>query len=346
MAGPTLDIESSPALTEYLRAAGHLERSATAHIQTLAGGVSNKTVLVDLPDGRSWVLKQALPKLRVAVDWFSDPIRIRREAEALRHLPHLAPPGTITPLIFEDPEQYLLAMEAVPQPHENFKSVLMTGRVDPPLVEQFGLLLGTIHRRAAESSLPLGQRFDDRSFFESLRVEPYYQYTAERVPEAAEFLDDLIRATRLLRITLVHGDYSPKNVLVRGGRLVLLDHEVIHWGDPGFDLGFGLTHLLSKAHHFAPRGEQYLKAALSFWQAYRSAIGPWNEDPSLEAGAVRHALGCLLARVAGRSPLEYLTSEERVRQQTVVIGLMRRPPATVEQLVQRFALGAVFDARH
>jgi 5-methylthioribose kinase len=346
MAGPIVDIESAPALIEYLRSAGHVGRSATPKIQTLAGGVSNKTVLVELPDGRSWVLKQALPKLRVAVDWFSDPSRIRREAEGLRHLHRLAPLGTITPLVFEDPEQYLLAMEAVPQPHENFKAMLMRGHVDPALVEQFGLLLGTIHRRASESNAPLDEIFADRSFFESLRVEPYYEYAAAQVPEAADFLHDLIRATRSIRVTLVHGDYSPKNVLVRDGRLVLLDHEVIHWGDPGFDLGFGLTHLLSKAHHFAPRGEPYLHAALTFWQAYRSATGPWNGGPTLEAGAVRHALGCLLARVAGRSPLEYLTPEERRRQRSVVTALMKKPPTTVEQLVQLFGLGAVADARH
>ena len=113
--------------------------------RVLAGGVSNRTVLVEFPERpsrESWVLKQALAKLRVKVDWFSDPARIGREALGLRHLAALAPPGTITPLVFEDPAHHLLAMAAVPQPHENWKSRLLAGRVEPEHAGQFGSLLG------------------------------------------------------------------------------------------------------------------------------------------------------------------------------------------------------------
>src|SRR3954469_18181695 len=114
-----LDIEQPGALTTYLRATGRIPADEDPAITVLAGGVSNRTVLVTRPTGESWVVKQALEKLRVAVDWFSDPRRIEREALALQHLPDLAPPGTITPLVFEDPANHLLAMQAVPQPHAN-----------------------------------------------------------------------------------------------------------------------------------------------------------------------------------------------------------------------------------
>src|SRR5262249_18852415 len=158
----------------------------------------------------------------------------------IEHLARLAPPGAITPLVFVDPAHHLLAMQAVPEPHENWKQMLLSGRIENDHVEQFAMLLGTIHRRAAESSEPLCKLFDDRSFFESLRVEPYYEYTAGQEPQAAAFLHALIADTRKRHVTLVHGDYSPKNILVHDGRLILLDHEVIHWGDPAFDLGFAL----------------------------------------------------------------------------------------------------------
>ncbi|HZN66629.1 MAG TPA: hypothetical protein VFB66_15170, partial [Tepidisphaeraceae bacterium] len=101
--GQPVDIEDHAALLDYLRRTHRLPPEKTPAFETLAGGVSNKTVLVERSVGESWVIKQALPKLRVKVDWFSDPSRIRREAEALRWLPELAPPGTITPLVFEDP---------------------------------------------------------------------------------------------------------------------------------------------------------------------------------------------------------------------------------------------------
>src|SRR5439155_688080 len=204
----------------------------------LPGGVSNKTVLVER-DGEAWVLKQALAKLRVPVDWFSDPIRIHREASALRWFEELAP-GAAPKLVFEDRDEHVLCMEAVPEPHENWKDKLLDGRVDRDDVRQFGALLGDVHRRSAARLDALEPEFGDRSFFESLRIEPYYLYTAERVPAAAPFLLALVDETRPIAAALTHGDFSPKNVLVYQGRPKLLDYEVAHIGDPALDLGFSL----------------------------------------------------------------------------------------------------------
>jgi tRNA A-37 threonylcarbamoyl transferase component Bud32 len=333
-----VDIEDAAALVGYLRQTGRTARDeAPPRVRVLAGGVSNKTVLVERASGEGWVLKQALPKLRTRADWFSDPARVRREAEGLRWLPRLAPPGTITPLVFEDPGHFLLAMQAVPQPHENWKSMLLAGRAELDHVVQFGLLLGTIHAATAKNP-EVAAIFADRSFFESLRLEPYYGYTASQVPQASRFLNELIDLTRARRLTLVHGDYSPKNVLVYAGRLVLLDHEVIHFGDPAFDLGFALTHLLSKANHLPDHRGWFAGAAGLFWQTYAETIGrpAWAEG--LERVVVRHTLGCLLARVAGRSPLEYLDEPQRARQQAAALDFMRsdRSPQTVNELVREF----------
>src|SRR5205085_956223 len=114
---------------------------------------------------------------------------------------------------FEDPANHLLAMAAVPRPHLNWKTELLAGRVDLKLVEEFGRLLGKIHRGGWERRAEVQRVFADRSFFESLRVEPYYLYTAQQVSEAARFYKELVLETRLRQLTLVHGDYSPKNVL-------------------------------------------------------------------------------------------------------------------------------------
>jgi len=337
MASDALDIERPGALVAYLRATGRIEPDEKLAVRVLAGGVSNRTVLVRRPGGGAWVVKQALAKLRVQVDWFSDPARIHREAAGLRWLAELAPPGTTTPLVFEDREHHILAMDAVPEPHMNWKSMLLAGDVEAEHVAQFGRLLGTIHRGSAGRLDELRPELGDRGFFESLRLEPYYLFTAEQVPEAHGFLDRLVAETRATATTITHGDFSPKNVLVREGRLILLDHEVIHLGDPAFDLGFGLTHLLSKAHHLPPHRDAFRSSALQFWESYRDTVGidaAWTDE--LERCAVRHALGCLLARARGRSPLEYLSDPERDRQAVVVIALMADPPATVAELGGRF----------
>src|SRR5436190_19115938 len=127
--GDELDIEEPQALMAYLRSTGRIDRAEEPQIKVLTGGVSNKAVLVQRISGESWVIKQALPKLRVALDWFSDPRRIEREALGLRYLTEIAPPGAITPLVFQDSSHFLLAMQAVPQPHENWKAMLLAGRI-------------------------------------------------------------------------------------------------------------------------------------------------------------------------------------------------------------------------
>jgi hypothetical protein len=237
----TIDIEDPEALLGYLRQAGRIGWDEQPRIHSLQGGVSNRTVMVERTSGEAWVLKQALAKLRVPVDWFSSPERICREALGLEWLGKLAPHGSITALLFKDHEQHLLAMEAVPQPHENWKPVLLAGRIEFGHFRQFAILLATIHREAYHRRADLEEIFADRSFFESLRLEPYYRYSAQQTPAASDFLESLVQETLAYRTTLVHGDFSPKNILIHRGRLVLLDHEVIHFGDPAFDLGFWST---------------------------------------------------------------------------------------------------------
>jgi len=335
----TLDIERPEQLVTYLRRTGRIGAGESPMMEVLTGGVSNRTVLVTRAGGEAWVVKQALPKLRVDVDWFSDTDRIHCEALGLQWLQMLCGESATPTLIFEDPAEHLLAMAAVPRPHENWKAMLMAGRVDDDHVWQFGSMLGHIHQRSWDSKSELESLFADRSFFESLRVEPYYQYTASQCPAARDFLEELIADTRARRLCIVHGDYSPKNVLVRNGRLILLDHEVIHWGDPAFDIGFALTHLLSKAHHLGAYRRRFAEAALMFWNRYFAIFGPDAPWIDLECFTVRHTLGCLLARVAGRSTLEYLDAAERRRQESVVIGLMRQRPQRVSDLIHAFIAG-------
>jgi hypothetical protein len=335
-----LDIEDSAALLGYLRAEGRLGVDEEPHIEVLAGGVSCRTVRVDRPGGESWVLKQALPRLRVEVEWLSDPARIHREALGMEWLVKLTPPGSVASLVFEDERHDLVAMEAVPLPHEQWKAMMLAGRLVDDHVRQFGSLLASIHRGAA--AIPeLAVIFADRSFYETLRLEPYYEYSATREPAASAFLLDLVAVTRRNPNTLVHGDYSPKNVLVRDGSLVLLDHEVIHWGDGAFDIGFGMTHLLAKALHVAGKRERFLSAAHLFWDTYRTEVGGVFARADYEARAARHVIACVLARAVGRSKLEYLSDAELRLQANLALSLAADPPATVGGVIAGFgaALG-------
>ncbi len=333
-----MNIEDPEQLTVYLRAQGFIEAEEVVEMTTLAGGVSNRTVLMHRASGAGVVIKQALEKLRVKTDWFSDPSRIHREAEGIRLLSVLAPAGAVPAQVFEDFEHHLLAMEAVPQPHTNWKQDLLAGKVDLEIVKQFGQCLGQIHSKFEPATYPSDGIIQGLGFFESLRLEPYYLFTAQQVPAAADFMRALVEETRRQRHTLVHGDYSPKNVLVHNGRMVLLDHEVIHIGDPAFDVGFSMTHLLSKAHHLPASRDAFLEAAALYWQTYDAVVQSVGWYAELEPRAVRHTLACLLARVAGRSPLEYLSDGERERQQAIVVEMMGEAPMKMEDLIEEMGM--------
>lgn len=323
-----MDIEQHDELIACLRARGHLAAGERVQVQTLAGGVSCATVLVHRSAGPDVVVKQALPKLRVQQDWFSDPARIHREAAAMRQLNRLTSAGRVPRCYFEDRELHLLAMEAVPSPHDNWKSLLLHGQVRPAHVVQFGQLLAEIHR-VSYNDPQLREEFQDRQFMESLRIEPYYAFTAQQVPEARKFLLQLIDETRQVSACLVHGDYSPKNILIHRDQIWLVDHEVMHFGDGTFDIGFSMTHFLSKARHLAKHRSALLSAARLYWDTYRQGF---PVDADWEQRAVRHTIACLLARVAGKSPLEYLTAAERDAQSELCIRLIAYAPSTFENV--------------
>jgi aminoglycoside phosphotransferase (APT) family kinase protein len=336
MGKTSVDVENCASLTHYLRTRGEIGAGDEIDHHVLSGGVSNKAVLVRLPNRREWVIKQALPKLRVATEWLSDPSRVHREAAGMRALSKLAPEGSITEFIFEDFDQDILAMSAVPQPHENLKTLLLQGKFEPNWIEQFASILAAIHRKSFQQREALSRDFEDRQFFQSLRVEPYYQYSGIVEPRSAGFYAALIAAMSNRSLALVHGDYSPKNVLVREGRLILLDHEVIHWGDPAFDVGFSMAHLLSKAHHLRSARNEFLAAAILYQDRYLQEVEdvPWRD--SIEEMSVHHTLACLMARVVGRSLLEYFSADQRERQRSAALVLMEDPPRTMRRLADAF----------
>jgi 5-methylthioribose kinase len=331
-----IDIEDFGQLLGYLRETRRIGSEEIPVIRKLSGGVSNKTLLLSRPSGESWVIKQALPKLRVQSDWFSDPARIQVEANGLRYLPRVTPSRSIPSLLFQDTAQNLLAMEAVPEPHQNWKEQLLCGDVDQQSFGQFARLLGSIHREGFSLRHELAPVFAGKQFFTTLRLEPYYEHSATVVQQAAPFLEELVAWTLSRSDTLVHGDFSPKNVLVRNGQLILLDHEVLHFGDPAFDVGFSLTHFLSKALHLPQKRQALLGAAQFYWRLYLDEVRgmPWIEH--LDFRAAQHTLASLLARVCGRSPLEYLHKEESLIQQQVVLEMIEEGFPTVDQVITGF----------
>jgi len=317
---------------DYLRETGAIPPAARASVRELAGGVSNVVLRVDVEGGGSFVVKQCRERLRVAVEWRARLDRIWAERAALGVLNDLLPPGASPAVLFEDRAEYLFAMTCAPDDSETWKARLMRGEADPGVAARLGTLLATIHADAPAHPA-LGSTLADASLFEELRVDPYYRTTAAAHPDLAPRFAALIEDMKNLpvdRRTLVLGDFSPKNILAHAEGLLLLDFECAHAGDPAFDLGFFLSHLALKRIHgvLGPDGTTWRALTEGFLTAYQDRLGDRLGPPSeLVPRAIEHAAACVLARVDGKSPVEYLDERGRaVARRSALALFAARPP--------------------
>ncbi len=194
------------------------------------------------------MIKQARERLRVPMEWRARLERIWTEQAALNLLGAILPEATVPRVLFDDRANYLFAMTCAPDDAVTWKSHLLAGNVDPGIAVGLGAILGTIHAEAP-GDIALRGQLSDTSLFDELRIDPYYRTAARAHPDLARRIGALIVSMDLpvKERTLVLGDFSPKNILVHRGGVVLLDFECAHAGDPAFDLGFFMTHLLLKA---------------------------------------------------------------------------------------------------
>ena len=302
---------------DYLVEQGFMPSEEEVSIRALGGGVSNIVLLVEWlgQGGQRWVIKQSLEKLRVKDDWRSERSRIYREALSIRTLRPVLGTAALPEVIHTDFKRFLYIMTAAPLGSQVWKDSLLARRADSQVARNAGLLLAKMINASKEDA-SLSSEFWDRTVFDQLRIDPYYRTTASRHPELRREFDDLIGTSLEIRTGLVHGDYSPKNMLVRGENIFLIDFEVVHWGDPSFDAAFLMNHLLLKAFHQPPASRQFIALVYDFWKSLLSALGP-EAALGFEVMTLRHLGGLMLARIDGKSPVEYIQDEltkERVRR--------------------------------
>jgi 5-methylthioribose kinase len=295
----------------YLRSREWLAPGESARACELTGGVSNMVIHVASTAGDDLVLKQVREQLNVAEPWYCSVERIWREVEVLSICADLigdhAPDGPlkleVPRLLFTDRENYLYALSAAPAEHVVWKQELLAGVARGEIASACGRLLGTLHSRSWHDAV-LARRLDDRQFFEDLRLDPYYRQIACVHEDLAPHIERLIDSVWSERHCLVHGDFSPKNLLVHSAGIVLIDFEVGHYCDAAFDLGFFLSHLALKACYHATHDGPYWELIDSFWSGYRAemtrVVSPAELAGLIERGILNFA-GCTLARLDGKS---------------------------------------------
>ena len=294
----------------------------------LPGGISSDIWRVDLPCGPVCV-KRALPRLRVAQVWEAPVERNRYEYEWFQVAAEAAPHAVPRMIGQQDG---LFAMEYLdPASHPVWKDLLRLGRADPAFASKVGATLGAIHSSTARRE-DLARRFaTDRIFFD-IRLEPYLVATGRKHPDLEARLSRLVERTEATKLCLVHGDVSPKNILCGPKGPVFLDAECAWYGDPAFDLAFCLNHLLLKCLWVPEAVDDFLASFESLFDAYKAEVS-WEKIQTLERRAAALLPALLLARVDGKSPVEYMVSErDKQHVRTTARELLLRPALSVSAI--------------
>ena len=312
-------------LGTFLRTAGLVADPAQARLTPLTGGVSSDIWKVEAA-GRVFVVKRALPQLRVAQLWQAPVSRNASEVDWLEAAGRVAP-DAVPAVLASDRKAGAFAMPFLdPADHPVWKAELRAGRADPGFAAAVGRLTASIHAATAGSDA-VARRFANDATFHSIRVEPYIEATARRHPDLAEPLMALAADTMAGHRCLVHGDVSPKNILAGPAGPVFLDAECAWYGEPAFDLAFCLNHLLLKCLWTPAARDGFLACFDALAAAYLVGVR-WEPPGALEARAARLLPALFLARVDGKSPVEYITVEaERDRVRRVARPLVAAPPA-------------------
>jgi len=322
-----------------LRSLGMVADGASPWLTRLPGGVSSDVYRVDQLAGPVCV-KKVLPKLNVSADWRAPVERVHSEAAWFRFA-GLIVPGFVPTVLAEDLTSHLFVMNYFdPATHPCWKNLLRDGIVDPAFAACVGGIIARIHRASAGSKA-LQEQFATQDFFMALRIDPYLLTAAKAHPDRAMRIREIADELAAARIALMHGDLSPKNILVGPDGPVILDAETACYGDPAFDLAFCLNHLLLKCVWKPVHINGYCVSFAALRDAYLSRVD-WEDAQSLERRASALLAALLLARIDGKSPVEYLTAaRDRDFVRAAARDYLVRPEFSLEDIRQDWERRAI-----
>lgn len=303
-------------------------------VTPLTGGVSSDIVRIELEDGRQFCAKRALSQLKVATEWKAPLERNQYEIAWLRRASSIVP-GAAPAVLAEDREHGIALLDYLPaDDYLLWKSELLAGRADPAVPVAVADVLGRIHA-ATLNDAAVAAEFPTDHLIDALRLDPYLRFTASRHPDLASRILGVLDTTAATKCALVHGDVSPKNILVakQDGHPVLLDAECAWYGDPAFDAAFCLNHLVLKAVHLPHLADELRSQAKAFAATW---LGHFPQDMRADLDRRTAALlPCLmLARVDGKSPVEYLTAASQQVVRDLAMPRIAEPRDTVAQVIE------------
>lgn len=301
----------------------------------MTGGVSSEIWQVTVGDS-VYCMKRALRRLKVEAEWHAPVERNLYEVRWNRIAGTIAP-GSAPRVHYHDDERMFFVMDYLdPRHYELWKEKLRRGCAEPADARNVGRILASIHAAAAGDAA-IAAQFPSTDIFYDIRLEPYLLATAGRHADLSARLEALCRITAETRLTLIHGDVSPKNILIGPDGPVFLDAECACIGDPAFDVAFCLNHMLLKCLWNPAATDPYLNCYAAMSDRYLQGVD-WEDPAALEARAAALLPALFLARVDGKSPVEYITEEsDRDKVRRCARALLRSAPSRLEEIRSAWA---------
>lgn len=302
-----IDMDNKEVLEQYLLDKGVVSKEQPYEINYCKGGVSCIAALIET-GGRTMLVKQGRAKLAVKEDWRADPARMAIEAKANdfynRCIPESAPA-----VISYDPENCVMIRDAAPAESQMWKQNLLDGIFDFGVAKKTMEALAIVHNKSAVD-VKAAEEFKDTTIFYQLRISPYFEFLATKHPELKDEIMAQADKVYNKHQAIVHADYSPKNILVNADRSIcILDYEISHYGDPSFDVAFFTNHIVLKSAHMRRFSPTLINMLLYMTDTYFGMVD-FTDAKALEAECIPLLGVLMLARIDGKSPAEYITSEK------------------------------------
>lgn len=332
-------------LPAYLQSIGILPAGESVGVEPAGDGNINWVRRARSAGGRSWIVKQARPSLERFPQYQASTERIVFEARYFETVRALDREEVCPKVLHFDEPARVLVLEDLGDA-ERLDRALARGADVHDAIAQVAAFLGAVH--AATRSAELSARFanDDmrRLHGDHIFALPFQANDFPLAAPVRRRAEQIQREGRLGRIAaaaydryresrrcLVHADVQAGNILLTAAGPKLLDAEIAHVGDPAFDVGTLVAHVLLPAT--AGGNLHRVQATLGgLWSAYENAHGP--QDCPRFAEAALYAGVEMMRRTIGAARVAVVETSEAALAVIDVAGrLMTEPPAAPDGIV-------------
>ena len=274
-----------------------------------------------------------MPKLRVLKEWFADTKRLRYEYLWLKHCKKIIPNSIPNIYQFSAKQDFLILEYLNEKNYVTLKSKLLKKDIDINIINKISKNLSKIHNESTGQFVKKKFINNSKNFYD-LRLDAYFNEVGRVYPDLKKIIKNIIKNYKKYSSTLVHGDFSPKNILIFNKNIKYIDAETCNFGDPVFDVVYFGNHLLLKSIHIPDKKNKFIKSYENFFSTYLKSI-KFSQRKNFIDRCIAMVPIMLLARIDGKSPVEYITKKNiKNKIRLLSFNLINDPPESLEYLIK------------